>query len=146
MALIGPLDDHVAVAHASTTSTRDLAGDSGWVNHLTVTFTTTVTGPIECHFAACHGWETGAVNLLGRFRLDQNNGNLTTECQIFKQGFNYNMAFGSHNCFGIFDSVAAGSHTIELQVRNPQSGTTGRMVGFNPGSHAADRMQIIYRG
>lgn len=144
MALFGPLDDHKAVANASTTSQRTLAGDSGFVTHLSVTFTTTVAGPIECHFAAVHGYESSAVNTLARFVLDSST--TSTEVQLFKQGFSSNMAFGSHNAYGIFNNVAAGSHTINLQVRNAQSGTTAKMVGFNPGNHAADRLQVIYRG
>lgn len=144
MALIGPLDDHTKLSNATTQTGRTLVGDSGWVTHLTVTFTTTVVGPIECHFAAVHGREQGAVNTLARFRLDS--ANTSTEVQLFKGGFASNMAFGSHNAYGIFNNVAAGSHTIDLQVRNAQGSTTGTMVGHNPGSHAADRLQVIYRG
>ena len=144
MALIGPLDDHTELANASTQTPRSLLGDTGWVTHLTVTFTTTVVGPIECHFAAVHGLENGAVNVLARFRLDS--ANTSTEVQLFKQGFSNVMAFGSHNAYGIFNNVAAGSHTIDLQVRNANGGSTGTMVGHNPGSHAADRLQVIYRG
>lgn len=144
MALVGSINDHKKSVVVSNTSSRALVGDSGWVTHMTATFTSTEVGPVECHFAGVHADESGAVNTLGRFNLDS--GTTSTECQVHKQGFDYNRSFGSQNAYGIFNDVAAGSHTVEFQVRNASASTTGTMCARNPGSHAADRVEIIYRG
>lgn len=143
MSLVGTVSNFKKVATATGVQ-RDLVGDSGWVDHISVTFTTTEVGPVECYFHGVQGYESGAVNALGRFELDSTT--TSTECQIFVQGWTSNKSFGSQNAYGFFEDVSVGSHTIIFQARNPQSGTTGKLNYFNPGSYAADRIQVIYRG
>jgi hypothetical protein len=131
---------------ASTTTDRSLAGDSGWVTHLTVTFTTTQTCTVMCFANFAHGREDGPVQLAGRFTLD---GSTSTEdIQVFKQGFASSYAFGAHSSMGFFTSVSAGSHTITLQVRNSSSGSTAIMNHWdNPGGNNAigDRMYVLFK-
>jgi len=144
MAFYGPLNSNQALAAATTNSTRTLNGDSGWVTHLSVSFTTAVIGPVHCNFNAIHAYEAGAVNLLGRFLLDSSSASY--EMQLVKQGFSSNMSFGAHTAFGTFNDVSAGSHSVALQLRNYVAGTTGIMCYFNHNNHANDVLQVRYRG
>jgi hypothetical protein len=130
------------MVEAGTTSNRSLVGDSGWVTHLTVTFTTTISCTVFCHAGFAHGFEEGVVVLHGRFRLDSSA--TTSELQVFKQGFSSNFSFGSHSLHGFFTSVAAGAHTIDLQVRNYAGGTEARMNYFD-NNNAGDRIFVLFK-
>jgi hypothetical protein len=130
------------LVEAGTTSNRSLVGDSGWVTHLTVTFTTNQACTVFCHAGFAHGFEEGAVYTHGRFRLDSSA--TTSELQVFKVGFNINYSFGSHNLHGFFTNVSAGSHTIDLQVRNYGPGTEARMNNFD-NFNAGDRMFVLFK-
>ena len=127
---------------AGTTSNRTLNGDSGWVTHLTVSFTTNQTCTVFCHAGFSHGYENGAVALHGRFILDSST--TTSETQIYKQGFSSNMSFGSHNLHGFFTSVSAGAHTINLQARNYAPGTNAILNYFDD-YNAGDRMFVLFK-
>jgi len=130
------------MVEAGITTNRSLVGDSGWVTHLTVAFTANQPCTVFCHAGFAHGFEEGVVSLHGRFRLD---GSATTsELQVFKQGFSSNFSFGSHSLHGFFTSVAAGAHTIDLQVRNYAGGTEARMNNFD-NFNAGDRMFILFK-
>lgn len=134
------------IVEASTTSDRSLAGDSGWVTHLTVSFTTTQVCTVMCFANFAHGYESGAVQMGARFLLDGTTA--TTQLQAFKQGFSNNMAFGAHSTTGFLVNVSAGSHTIDLQCRNFSSGTTGILNYFdNPGPSTAigDTIFVLYK-
>ena len=130
------------LVEAGTTSNRSLVGDSGWVTHLTVTFTTNQSCTVFCHAGFAHGFEEGVVALHGRFRLDSSA--TTSELQVFKQGFSSNFSFGAHNLEGFFTSVSAGAHTIDLQVRNYAPGTEARMNNFD-NYNAGDRMFVLFK-
>ena len=130
------------LVEAGTTSNRSLVGDSGWVTHLTVTFTTNQPCTVFCHAGFAHGFEEGVVVLHGRFRLDSSA--TTSELQVFKQGFSSNYSFGSHSLHGFFTSVSAGAHTIDLQVRNYAPGTEARMNNFD-NYNAGDRMFVLFK-
>lgn len=130
------------MVEAGTTSNRSLVGDSGWVTHLTVTFTANQPCTVFCHAGFAHGFEEGAVYTHGRFRLDSSA--TTSELQVFKVGFNVNFSFGSHSLHGFFTSVSAGSHTIDLQVRNYGPGTEARMNNFD-NFNAGDRMFVLFK-
>ena len=131
-----------SVATNGTTANRTLNGDSGWQSHLSTTFTTTQSCTILCFANFSHGYESGAVDTVGRFQID--GGTVTDQVQIFKQGFGSNMAFGAHSMSGFFTSVSAGSHTITCQVRNAQASTTAIMNYFDNGG-SGDRMWVLYK-
>jgi len=129
-------------ARASTTSDRSVVGVSSFVDHLSVTFTTTQVCTVLCNVDLAHGYESGAVHLHGRFDLDGSS--QSNEAQVFKQGLGSNMAFGAHNMFEVFENVSAGSHTIKFQVKNYVSGTTAILNYFDTGG-AGDNMLILYK-
>jgi hypothetical protein len=130
---------------AYTTTDRSLSGDSGWVDHLSITFTTNQACTVLCFANFAHGREDGPVNLAGRYLLDGSTA--TQEVQVFKQGFANSYSFGAHSSFGFFPSVSAGSHTIKLQVRNYSSGSTAVMNEFgNPGgTNLGDFFSVLYK-
>lgn len=131
-----------SMVEVGTTTNRTLNGDSGWVDHLSATFTTNQSCTVFCHGQLAHGFEEGPVVMHGRFVLDDSS--TTTELQVFKQGFANNFSFGAHNCHGFFTSVSAGSHTIKFQVRNYTGGTYGIMNYFD-NNNAGDRIFILYK-
>jgi hypothetical protein len=128
-----------------TTTDRSLSGDSGWVDHMSITFTNTISCTVLCFANFAHGREDGPVNLAGRFLLD---GSTTTqEVQVFKQGLGSSYAFGAHSSFGFLPSVSAGSHTIKLQVRNSAGGSTAIMNHFGQpgGTNHGDFFSVLYK-
>ena len=130
---------------ASTTTDRSLVGDSGWIEHLSVTFTANQSCTVLCFANFAHGREDGPVNVAARFILDDSA--TTDEMQIFKAGFGASYSFGAHNSYGVFNNVSAGSHTIKLQVRNSSSGSTGIMNhwGQPGGTNHGDIITILYK-
>tara|TARA_B100001142_G_scaffold141701_1_gene142938 strand:+ start:43 stop:579 length:537 start_codon:yes stop_codon:yes gene_type:complete len=135
-------DTEYSIAHTSTTTNRSLVGDSGWVDHLEVTFTTTKTSTLQCFGQFSHGYESGTVHTSGRFELDGTS--YTESLQIFKVGHSSNHSFGAHNMIGFLPNVSAGSHTIKLQVRNSSSGTTAIMNYFDDAANG-DHIWILYK-
>jgi hypothetical protein len=134
------------IVEASTTTNRTLVGDSGWVTHLTVNFTTTQVCTVMCFANFAHGYEQGAVQIGARFTLDGTTS--TTQLQVVKQGFTSNAAFGAHSSTGFLTNVSVGSHTVTLECRNFSSGTTGILNYFdNPGPSTAigDTIFILYK-
>jgi len=135
-------DAENSIIHASTTTNRTVNGASSWIDHLSVTFTNTKVTTLQCFGQFAHGHETGACMMQGRFDLD---GSSQSEAlQIFKQGFQANMSFGSHNMIGFFHGVSAGSHTIKLQVRNAQSSTSGILNYFDDANNG-DHIWVLYK-
>ncbi len=130
---------------ASTTTDRTLVGDSGWVDHLSVTFTANQSCTVLCFANFAHAREDGSVNTGARFILDDSA--TTDEMQIFKQGFGASYAFGAHSSYGFFNNVSAGSHTIKLQARNSSSGSTGILNhwGQPGGTNHGDIITILYK-
>jgi hypothetical protein len=128
-----------------TTTDRSLAGDSGWIDHMSITFTNTISCTVLCFANFAHGREDGPVNLAGRFLLDGSTA--TQEVQVFKQGFSSSYAFGAHSSFGFLPSVSAGSHTIKLQVRNSSGGSTAVMNYFGQpgGTNHGDFFSVLYK-
>lgn len=128
-----------------TTTDRSLAGDSGWVDHLSITFTPTVSCTVLCFANYAHGREDGPVNVAARFILD--GGTTTQEVQIIKQGIGSSYGFGAHSSFGFFTSVSAAAHTVKLQVRNSASGSTGVMNYFGQpgGTNHGDFFSLLYK-
>lgn len=128
-------------ARASTTTNRTITGVSSFVDHLSVTFTTTQVCTVLCNVDLAHGYENGQVMLHGRFDLDGTS--QTNEAQLFTQGIGSNKAFGAHNMFEVFENVSAGSHTVKLQVKNYVSSTA--ILNYMDDGNAGDNMVILYK-
>lgn len=135
-----------AQAEASTTTNRTVVNTSGWLDHLSVTFTPRVSGTVFCHAHFAHGYEIGPVNLVARFKIGAST--YSNTFQIFKQGFGSNMAFGAHSMMDHFANVAASSQTVVLQVNNDGGSSTGIMNYFDSvggGPAYGDYLQVFYR-
>lgn len=134
------------IVEASTTTDRTLVGDSGWVTHLSVSFTTTQVCTVMCFANFAHAREDGPVQGAGRFLLDGTTA--TTQLQVFKQGFSNSYAFGAHSSTGFLTNVSVGSHTVDLQCRNFSSGSTGILNYWdNPGPSTAigDTIFVLFK-
>ena len=138
------------VATNNTTSTATYTGtQSSWSDFITQAITTTITAPVICNADFQHSYESGDVNMAGRFILDPSSGSDIEGAaqQIACYGFGSNRAMGSHNMFTAFQNVAAGSYTVKLQVRNDGgSGSQGQLNYFRGGSGTeGDRIYILYK-
>lgn len=136
------IDEGYSIATASTSTNRTIDGVSSFVDHLTVTFTTTKVQTIQCLGQFSHGYENGQVMLAGRFDLDGSS--QSTELQVFKQGVSSNMSFGAHNLIGFFTNVSAGSHTIKLQLKNSVNGTTA-ITNYFDDANNGDHIFVLYK-
>ena len=131
---------NTVVSSATTTSNRTLVNSETWQTHLSVSVTTDYKGPIMCVAQAAHGYESGAVNVIGRFT-----GPATSpEMQVFVQGFGSNRAQGIQSMQYTFENVNAGSYTVNWQVRNDGGSSTGIMnYDFVTGLYQ-DRFDVYY--
>lgn len=103
------------IDQVETSTNRSLSGDSGWVDHLSVTFTVSETCSVRCIGTFGPSYESGPVTGHARFILDDTTA--SPECCVAKQ-LSVNKATGPHGFTSGFSSVSPGSHTIKLQVRN----------------------------
>ena len=127
---------------ATSTSSHVLNSTSSWTTHLTTsTFTTGCIGPVHAFVNLVHGYESGAVNVVGELLLDD--GSTSTRQQLFCQGVGGNKAFGSHNMAWTWHNVSAGSHHVELRIINKSSGTTGRTHYFHTGDTTVPDILIV---
>lgn len=136
------LNHSTLVASATTDSNRTLTASESWTTHLSASITTAYKGPIMCVAQAAHGYESGAVNLIGRFT-----GPATSpEMQVFVQGFGSNRAQGIHSMQYTFANINAGSYTVNWQVRNDGGSSTAIMnYNFVTGLYN-DRLDVYYLG
>ena len=132
-----------SIAHAMTSTNRTVTGGSGWVDHLSVTFTTTRVQTLQCIAQFSHGYEAGAVMLAGRFNLDGSS--TSTVLQVFKQGHGINMSHGAHNLHGFFTNVSAGSHTVTIQVNNQGSSSTTAIMNYFDDANNGDNIFVLYK-
>lgn len=116
-------------AETRTNANRSLVGDSGWVNHLSLTFTSTRTDMIHMFFNASQAYESGVVSFYFRFSLD---GTIYDPGVLSAYQLGQNRAAGGHATDYAVEK-SAGSHTAIVQVRNPTGGSTGIMNYFGGG-------------
>ena len=138
------------VSTNSTSSTATYTGTmSSYTDHITQAITTTITAPVICNVDFQHSYESGSVNMAGRFVLTPSSGSdiVGNPQQIACYGFGSNRAMGSHNMYTAFQDVPAGSYTVKLQMRNDgDSGTTGYLNYFRGGTGTeGDRVYILYK-
>tara|TARA_A100000172_G_C2976781_1_gene87944 strand:+ start:35 stop:487 length:453 start_codon:yes stop_codon:yes gene_type:complete len=150
MALYGSIDDHMKVSRNETTSDRSLSGrTTSWTSHVTVTFTSTVLGPVLADAMCSAMYESGAVNMQCRLNLETSGGT-NYYSQLYTAGMqmanNYaQMSSGAMSW--VFENVAAGTHVLRAQYRNMGNSSTGILSYWDQGGQDAyDQVQAIYRG
>lgn len=129
----------MTIATAARTSSHGLGGDSGWVDHLSVSFTTGVACRIAMVFCESCTYESGAVTGFGRFLVDGS-----------KVGYNFMLGKQSTANSGAAGSglwyadVSAGSHTVMVQVRNSAGGTTWYTPYWSVDGEVANTLGVWY--
>jgi hypothetical protein len=105
-------------AHTARTSTQTLNGDSGWQDHLSLSFTAGVSCRAMFWFLPSITYELNEVQGFFRFVLD---GSMIgyNWCSGKQSSSNNGQAGFGH----WYADVSAGSHTILIQARNLLSGT-----------------------
>lgn len=98
-------------------SGQTLVGDSGWVDHISLTFTTGVACRIMVWGMVSSSYESGSVQGFMKFVLD---GSQIGYIWCAGKQSTANSAGSGSSC--AYADVSAGSHTIKIQARNT-SGT-----------------------
>lgn len=131
-------------AAGATTSNRSLAGDSGWVSHLSGTFTPS---------------KTSNVLVIATFSMTYENGAVQGVCRLLVDGTDYagfcmskqSTANSGASASGQWHlpSVSAGSHSWDLQVRNTIGSTTCILNyfdgGISAGAYSRDGIMFFYQ-
>jgi hypothetical protein len=119
------------------------AADTGWINHISVSFTVTeASSTVMIRYDGCHGYESGAGNVGGYAALSGATSASGSEMQICKQGYSSNFAFGSHCYSWVFTGCAVGSTTCTFYVRNWNA--TAYANYFSPGFTNRANLQAYY--
>jgi len=127
----------------STGTNRTLTGDSGWVSHMSGTFSPSKISNILVEATFSMTYETGQV---------------ISACRLLIDGVDYggfcmskqstaNMG-GAASGTWQFPAVTAGSHTYDLQVRNTQSATTNILNYWDAGlgdNYSKDTIVLTYQ-
>lgn len=108
---------------ATTSTDRSLGVSASWTDHLSVTFTTTKTGPIYAGAVLAMSYESGTVVGEGQLVLS-GAASKTSQYMSIAQQSDQNRARGAHSMTWLFGNCPAGSYTLTLQVRNNGSGST----------------------
>ena len=122
-----------STTNATTSGDRSLGYSTSWTNHLSVTFTTTKTGPVYAGMVLAMTYESAAVQGEAQFYLTGPS-NFTSQYMAVAQQSDANRARGAHSMTWMFGNVPAGSYTLYLQVRNNGSGSTwilNNYLGFD---------------
>jgi hypothetical protein len=128
-----------SVATAARNSGQSLGGDSGWNDHLSVSFTCGVACRIMIIMQVSSGYESGAVQGFMRILVDGS-----------KVGYNWcagkqNTANAANAGSGLWHAdVSAGSHTVMIQARNIAGGSTWITPYFNADGEGANTLGVFY--
>ena len=120
-------------------SSHGLGGDSGWQDHLSMSFTAGVAQRCMVMFFVSIGYEAGAVRGFFRILMD---GSM----------IGYHWAGGRQhaaNCSAAgsgwwYADVSAGSHTIMIQARNSIGGTTWYTPYWNDAGEGSNTLGVLY--
>jgi len=120
------------------TSQHTLVGDSGWVDHLSITFTTTAVCNCFFIYSSSSSYESGTVQGFARLLLDGTM--LGYNSAVAKQS-TANSA-GAGTCVWDRIGVSIGTHTIKVQLRN----TSGTWITpyWNVDGQTANSLGVIY--
>ena len=127
----------------NTGTNRTLTGDSGWVSHMSGTFSPS---------------KISNVLVTATFSMTYESGTVQAVCRLLIDGVDYGgfcMSKQADNNCGASASgtwqlpaVTAGSHTYDLQVRNSQGSTTCILNNWNAGlgeNYSLDTIMFIYQ-
>jgi hypothetical protein len=130
-------------AVGTSTSTPGGQADTGWISHVSVTFTVTeASSTVMIRYDGCHGYEQGAGNVGGYAVLSGATSASGSEMQICKQGYSNNFAFGSHCYNWVFTGCATGSTTCTFYCRNWNAIAYANY--FSPGYSNTANLQAYY--
>jgi len=124
------------------TSQHSLGGDSGWVDHLSMTFTTNRVCNCLFIYSSSSSYESGTVQGFARLILDGTQ--IGYNSAVAKQSAS-NSA-GSGTCIWDKQNVSAGSHTITVQIRNTQGGSTWITPYWTADSNTGNTIGVLYYG
>lgn len=124
------------------TSQHTLSGDSGWVDHLSITFTTGRVCNCLFLYTSSASYESGAVQGFARIILDGVQVGYNTA--VAKQS-TANSA-GSGTCMWDRQNVSAGSHTVTIQLRNSQGATTWITPYWTVDSNTGNLLGVLFYG
>jgi len=128
---------------AARTSTQSLSGDSGWVDHLSSTFTVTKDNTAVLFlYSSASSYESGTVQGFARLLLDDVM--IGYNSCVAKQSTANSAGAGTVQ----WDSqtVSAGTHTVKVQLRNTQAGTQWQTPYFTADSQTANTLSILFYG
>lgn len=122
-------------------SAQSYVNDSGWVDHVSLSFTTGVACRIMVWGMVSSGYESGAVQGFMRFILD---GSQIGYAWCAGKQSTANSAGSGSSC--AYADVSAGSHTIKIQARNTQGGSTWITPYFSVEGQGANSLGVMYYG
>jgi hypothetical protein len=122
-------------------TTQSYSGDSGWVDHLSLTFTAGVACRVMVWGMVSSGYESGTVQGFMKLLMD---GTQIGYIWCAGKQASANSAGSGSSC--AYVDVAAGSHTVKIQARNNQGGTTWITPYFQVDGQGANSLGVIYYG
>ena len=127
---------------SARTSQHTLSGDSGWQDHITMTFTTNRACSCLFVYSSSSSYESGAVQGFARLMLD---GTMIGYNSAVAKQSTANSA-GAGTCIWDKQSVSAGTHTITVQLRNTVGGTTWISPYWSADGQTANTLGVLYYG
>lgn len=125
---------------AGRTSQHSLSGDSGWVDHLSMDFTVGKTCNAMFMYSNSSSYESGPVQGFARLILD---GTMIGYNSCVAKQSTANAA-GPGTVFWDKQNISAGSHTVKVQIRNTQSGTTWITPYWSADGQTANTLCALY--
>jgi len=120
-------------------SAQSLGGDSGWVDHLSMTFTAGVSQRCMVMFFVSMGYESGAVRGFFRILMDG------SQIGYWWTGGRQHEA----NCAGATPGwwhadVGSGGHTVKIQARNSIGGSTWQTPYWSADGEGSNTLGVLY--
>ncbi len=125
---------------AERSAQQSLVGDSGWQDHLSMTFTVGKTCNVLFLYSSSSSFESGPVQGFARLVLD---GTMIGRNSCVAKQSTANAA-GSGTVMWDKQGVAAGTHTIKIQVRNTQGGSTWITPYYDADSQTSNMLGAIF--
>jgi hypothetical protein len=122
------------------TSQHSMSGDSGWQDHLTLTFTNNRTCNCMFYYVSSSAYESGPAQGFARFIL---NGSMIGYNSCVAKQTTANAA-GGGSLIWDRQNLPAGTHTITVQLRNTVGGSTWITPYWGADSQTANLLGAIY--
>ena len=119
---------------------HSLAGDSGWQDHLSMTFTVGKQCNALFIYSNSSSFESGPVQGFARILLD---GTMIGYNSCVAKQSTANAA-GSGTVFWDRQNISAGSHTVKVQLRNTQSSSTWVTPYFSIDDQTANSLGALF--